>query len=109
VSQRFALVLVLALGACGSSVPAERKATCETFAARVVECAFHSSVRPAMTADEKASVRSIAYAVCTRTTDDEAALHYYGNVDATIACMKGKTDCDEVRVCLTRDQSQDAP
>jgi len=101
------LVIVLALGACGSSVPAERKATCETFAARTAECVFHPSVRPPMTAKEKESVRDIAYAVCTGTTDDQAALHYYGNVDKTIACMKGQ-DCDGVRACLTRDQSADA-
>ena len=97
--KRLLVVLVGLLAACGSK---KQDARCSAFAERVVTCAFDTSVTPAMTEAEKKSVGGIAYGVCTKTNKDEAALHYYGDVDKKIACMEGK-DCAGVRACLTAD------
>jgi hypothetical protein len=97
------LMLVALFGACGRrALPDELQARCAAFADRVVACAFDPSITPPMSDQEQKSVRGIAYAVCTKTTDDPAALHYYGDVDHKIECMQGK-DCDGVRSCLTAD------
>jgi len=125
------LVLFITLGACGGDKPAartevpraapaepakppapppeDRAPMCTAFAHRVAECAFDESVRPKLTPRESSDVQDIAFAVCMRTTDDEAALRYYGDVDRKIACMKDKEQCIDVRVCLTRDGTPENP
>jgi hypothetical protein len=97
--MKFTLVVALLLGACGHK---SEDARCAAFADRVTECGIDPSVKPPLSDDEKKSIRSIAYAVCTKSTDDEAALHYYGDVDKKIACMPGKS-CPDVRMCLIKD------
>lgn len=113
-----ALVLVVVVVGCGAHQEPQRtqgtgsgsdvastdasgrvEARCAGFADRVAECAAEGPIKAVQSEDEKRSVRSVAYAVCTRTTQDEAALHYYGNVDAKIACMQGKS-CAGVSACL---------
>jgi hypothetical protein len=79
-------------------------ARCAAFADRVAECAAEGPIKAVESDDEKQSVRRVAYAVCTHTTDDAAALHYYGDVDRKIACMQGKS-CAGVSVCLTSDDT----
>ena len=111
------LVIVALLAACGGdkqaprttnpAAPAQpqdahdedRSERCRAFADRVVECNRGGAI---LNDSEATRVRDIAFAVCTKTTDDAAALHYYGDVDRKIECMQGK-DCGDVRVCLTRD------
>jgi hypothetical protein len=63
---------------------------------------FDPSVTPPMSPDEQKSVHTKAFEACTKTTDDVATLHYYGDVDKKIDCMLGK-DCAGVRACLTAD------
>ena len=92
------LGLLVLLVACS----AKQDERCNAFADRVVSCTLDSSLGT-LTADEHGRIRSIAYAVCTKSTNDEAALHYYGDVDRKIACMQGK-DCAGVRECLTADE-----
>jgi hypothetical protein len=123
------LTLVVLLAACGgnkeagsqskaaptagSSVPAATHAEadppdsrCAAFADRVAECAAEGPIKAARSEEEKKSVRDVAYAVCTKTTDDAAALHYYGDVERKIACMQGK-DCAGVSACLAGDVPSD--
>ena len=91
----------------GSSVPDPLDSRCAAFADRVAECASEGPIKAVQSEEEKKSVRDLAYAVCTKTTDDADALHYYGNVEHKIACMQGK-DCAGVSVCLTSDDSASA-
>ena len=103
--KAFTLVVALLIGACGHrKVGDADDARCTAFADRVTECAFDPSIKPQLSDDEKKSVRSNAYSACTKTTDDEATLHYYGDVDKKIACMQGKS-CVGVRVCLTETEA----
>src|ERR1044071_2014202 len=66
---------------------ARQEAKCNAFADRVVVCNSDEDMRYPLTESQKETVREIAYAVCTKTTDDEAALHYYGDVEHLDACM----------------------
>lgn len=131
-TRRVALLVVL--GACSGDKPASRPESpraaadpptkvaptpaedrtemCTAFADRVLQCAPGGSGDSAgfkLTDRETSEVWRIAHEVCMHTSEDEAALHYYGDVDKKIACMKDKQQCLDVMVCLTRDGTPENP
>jgi hypothetical protein len=94
------LIVGGALVACSKKISDADSERCNTFADRIASCALASEQLGPLPEPDRTNVRTIAYDVCTGTTDDPTAIKWYGDVAAKSECAKLPGKCRAFQDCM---------